>query len=382
LTPSNGVYPNTVIGVFAKYRDLFKNVDIYYKNKTAYELNPIGMQRPIYAVELNALIPVLKKEQPLFFITKNVKEIFRALELQKEIGFNMVLAEVKNVTPVMDKLKTSNFPILLSLDLPDEIKDEKKGEGTKEDTIKKEPIKEISAERKALEEKKKQSYNEYLTQAALLEKNNIPFSFSYIDVKTSDILKSVRRYIKSGLTEKTAIAALTTIPAKILNIAATHGTIEVGKSANLVISQKPIFDEKSSIKYVIVDGKIHEYYENKKGSESKSDKILDDLEGIWTYNGLMNGQTQSGTMEFKRKGDIYTAIIKSNEVPDQTFSADDVTINGNTVNFSFTADFGTPTEIKVEVKIDNNDMNGIIEIANIGVINITGSKKKNPDYKY
>ena len=379
FTTANGVYPSTIIGVFAKYRDVYKNVEIYSKNKAAYDLNPLGISRPIFSEELNALISTFKKEQTVYFVTKNIKETYRALELQKEIGFKMVLAEVKNVTSVLDKIKSNNFPVLLSLDLPEEIKEDKKSDTTKVDSIKKELKKEISIEMKQLEERKKISYNEYLSQASLLEKNNITFSFSYLESKPGDIMKSLRRYIKAGLSEKGALAALTTTPAQLLNINTTHGTVEIGKTANLVIAQKPIFDEKSSIKYVIVDGKLYEYYEDTKNKESKGERSKKSFEGIWSYTGQMEGQTQSGTIEFKKEGEKYKASIKSDNFPDQIFKSDDVEVNGNKIDFTFIANIGQPTDIKVTLEIDKDELTGNIEVGGIGNIKITGDKKSNPD---
>ena len=57
-----------------------------------------------------------------------------------------------------------------------------------------------------------------------------------------------RRWIvKSGLTKEEALQTITLIPAQILGIDKTVGTLEDGKDATLIISEGDILDMKSSV---------------------------------------------------------------------------------------------------------------------------------------
>ena len=89
-------------------------------------------------------------------------------------------------------------------------------------------------------------------------------------LKSKDFKKNLGGVIKHGLTEDQAIAALTTTPAQILGVSSMMGTVERGKMANLVITDKPYFDEKSNVRFVIVDGDLTEY-------EAKKEKKKNNL---------------------------------------------------------------------------------------------------------
>ena len=70
--------------------------------------------------------------------------------------------------------------------------------------------------------------------------------------------KLLRKAIEHGLREDDALAALTTRPADLLGIGEHVGTIEPGKLGNLIVASGPIFDEKSKILDVWVEGRRHE----------------------------------------------------------------------------------------------------------------------------
>jgi imidazolonepropionase-like amidohydrolase len=381
FTPAQGVAPGTIIGVIAKYRDLFKNAELAMKNEATYNLNPVGLKKPVMAKELAALIPVVKKELPLYFVANSSKDIFKAISLQKEYGFKMVLAEVKQSQHALTSIKAGGYPVLLSLDIPDEIKDDKKEE-KKEDkksdttavkTKVEKPKKEKSAEEKSLDERKKSSYNEYLAQAANLEKNGIPFSFSYLDVKSSDIHKAIKRFVKAGLSEKSALSALTTTPANMLGISKTTGTIEAGKAANLVISEKSIFDEKSEIKYVFTDGTFNDYAEAKKPTEGKSDGKGINIAGVWSWSVEMPGQKQTGKITFEKDGNSFKGSSISDSAPSNVDDISNVIVEGNKVTFNMTVDMGQPVIVDFNLDFTATDFSGTVGLGVMGSFPIKGS---------
>lgn len=56
-----------------------------------------------------------------------------------------------------------------------------------------------------------------------------------------DFSRNLARAIRHGLSPEQAMAAVTTTPAKLLGVETLMGTIEVGKSANLVVADGPLF---------------------------------------------------------------------------------------------------------------------------------------------
>jgi imidazolonepropionase-like amidohydrolase len=91
--------------------------------------------------------------------------------------------------------------------------------------------------------------------AAALAKNNIPFAFTQHGLKkTADFWKQIKSSVKHGLSEKDALAALTTTPAKLAGIAKDAGKIQAGMYADLVITDSNIFKD-GKIKSVWTQGK-------------------------------------------------------------------------------------------------------------------------------
>jgi len=62
--------------------------------------------------------------------------------------------------------------------------------------------------------------------------------------------------VREGMDEKTALAAITRVPAEIIGIADRVGTLEVGKDADLVVWDGDPFEYLTHAVYTIIDGKV------------------------------------------------------------------------------------------------------------------------------
>lgn len=93
-----------------------------------------------------------------------------------------------------------------------------------------------------------------------MEKNNIPFCFTSADLKDrSQFLPNIRKAIKYGLSEKTALKALTTNPATFINAQNAVGALKAGMFADFFISSKPIFEDDAVIYQHWVNGQQNVY---------------------------------------------------------------------------------------------------------------------------
>jgi hypothetical protein len=394
---ARGMFPATTIGVMSQFRDLIKNATYSNNYKASYALNPKGLERPTQSEELAALYPVVEKKMPVFFYAPKVKDVNRALILQQELGCNMVLTGVRQGWPLMSSISESRNPVVLSLKLPEEIKDEKdekedekkdddkdvekkddgkvKGAGKDEKKEKpkkkKKPEKEEDPETKMLKERKKKSHDEYVSQAAMFEKQKINFSFSTLDAKSKDIRNNILRMVRGGLSENGALAALTTNPASLLGISAMAGTVEQGKIANIFITDKPYFDEKSKIKYLIIDGNVKHIKEEKK-KKKKGDGEKVELAGIWSYEVEMPGQSQSGTMIIKGSGDNLEVSTDTSDEPGDFIDGTNVSLDGSELSFDIIVDGMT---CSISVEFDGEAFEGTVALGEFGSFPMTGSKK-------
>ena len=60
--------------------------------------------------------------------------------------------------------------------------------------------------------------------------------------------------LRSGLVDQAAIRSITLSPAEIFGVGASLGSIEVGKTATLIMTNGDVLDHRTSITNVIIDG--------------------------------------------------------------------------------------------------------------------------------
>lgn len=104
--------------------------------------------------------------------------------------------------------------------------------------------------------------------------------------KRGDFLKNVRRAVREGLDEREALRMLTTTPADLLGVGDQVGTVEKGRRANLLVSDRPIFAEGASVLDVWVDGHRHEV---KATPDRGFDGVWDLAAGPNTYRMRIDG---------------------------------------------------------------------------------------------
>jgi hypothetical protein len=385
LEPMRGGFPSTSIGVISKFRELFRNANIVGSHDEKFKLNAIGLSRPDYSKELVALYPVTTKKLPLYFKAQKTKDVHKALSLQNELGFDMILADVKQGWHYVDQIKKTNSKVLISIELPeDDKKDIKKDslKDVKNDSLKVankrvETLSDKNPEKDNFDQFREKSLKEYFSQAAIFEKAGIPFGFSFLDAKTSDVKKNIRRMIENGLSEKAALAALTVNPAQILGVSHLVGTVEKGKIANLVITNKPYFDEKSSISYVFVDGKKFDYTEKPKkdNKPSETGKFI----GKWSYVVEIPGSTQKGKVNVKKVDGKYKITIIDDSSPNEEDTAEDIKLEGNNLTFYIMADMGQPVKVDFDLKMEEKSYSGNISIVQFGTFPIKGEYEGQPE---
>jgi len=406
FTGARGFYPSTVIGVMAKWRDMYRKASYLDKHQNSYKSDETIRTRPKANKSLQALIPVIKKEMAVFHKTEKSKDIHRAIALQKDLDYKLVLTGVKHITPAIENVKSSGAYVLLNPTLPKkekeakdkekdkkkDKKEEKKGEakdigteggkstGSDDKKAKKKKKKKDDPETKALKAKKKKSYDAYIAQAGELEKIGVPFAFSMMDAKVGDLNKNIRTMMKAGLTREGALAALTTHPAKILGIDAVSGTIHKGKMGNIVITDKPLFEEKTAVRYVFVEGhktEIEKKKEKKDKSGDSDGEVKSSLVGKWSYEVEVPGDTQTGMMEISSDGKIE---IVADDTPGEVDEAISPEFDDDNVTFELPVDMGgTMMNLGFDLTFDGDSFEGTVDVGQFGSFPISGSKESGPE---
>ena len=361
---SRGMYPATIAGVMAKFRDVYQNTALVIEHERLFTFTS-GVKRPQASPTHTAFMPVVQKQLPVLFTASSELEIRRAIALQKELGFKLVLTGLENYESVIDVIKSSGTPVLIKLQVPDDksIKSQK-ADGVTEAT-------------KAQYARVKEAYDKALKQAALLEKAGILFGFSTADAKAADVQKTLKTMISNGLSEKAALAALTTNPAAILGISGMAGTLEKGKLANLVLMTDTLFKEETQIKHVIADGYVFDYEIKKKAVKAETTTAKPEaasnavqVEGLWEYTSETPAGSSGGEITLKRENGILAGSITFDD-PSGAGKASapikNASLTGKTLSFEFdVAAGGMSLTVTISGEINGKNMEGALSVPQMG----------------
>lgn len=365
LTSHQGVYPGTILGIMAKWRELYKQAAQAHTYESMYASNRGGLERPQTDRILEAFYPVIDKKTRVVFKADKILDAHRVLTLKNDLGFDLTIVNLKEGWDVINRIKAANANVFLSLDLPDEVK------GDKKDEVKSSPAN--TKEKEALEKRKKDFIAKYDGQAAAFQKAGIKFGFSAIDVKSANVQANLRRMIKAGLTEDQALAALTTSPAELLGMSDRLGTIDNGKIANLTITKKPYFEEKSKVKYVFIDGQPFKM-EEKEAKKDANAKI--DIAGSWAVSVETPNGKNSTTVTFTKDGSGYSGKV-SGDLITSPITFKKVELDGNKLKYSYTFTMeGNDVDVDVDATVDGDTYTGNATAGSYGSFPLDA--KKNP----
>jgi hypothetical protein len=374
FTPASGAFPSTIIGVISRLKELYRNAGRLQEQLKSYGANPLSVNRPVADKCLEAFFPVLDGKIPFIFQAPDMKSVYRVQALKNELKFAVHYADIKEGYYVADLLKSEGKPIILSLDLPKAAEEKKPVADSSKNAAPKDLEMEALKARTAEELKRLES------QAAKLAALGLPFSFSTVGVKATDVKETIRRMIKAGLTEDQALAALTTTPAAQLGVSNRFGTVEKGRTANLVVSDKSYFDEKSSVRFVFIDGKLFEY-EGKPapkpgtnagnaGKGPEAPKVA----GKWSYTIKAPGMNTEGVLTFKGSGNDLTGEWTSSQVPG-TNPVSNISLDGNKLTFTSNISMGArQITLDFNLTVDGNSLSGTVGVGTFGTFDVSGAK--------
>jgi imidazolonepropionase-like amidohydrolase len=246
LSPSAGMYisippgapgrgartfPGSLMGVIAYIRQIYLDADHYKLANQIYASHPQGLQRPAYD---RTLVAVLESRRILLPASRAV-EVDRMVRFGQELKRSTVLYGGAEAWRSADLLRQAKTPVLVSLKWPERLPT---ADPESPDALR---VLEMRAEAPS-------------TPGALA-KAGVKFAF-YSDGITNpkDVAKAVKKAIDAGLAPADAVRAMTLSAAEIYDVADRLGSIDKGKIANLVVTDGDLFQDRTKVKYVFVDG--------------------------------------------------------------------------------------------------------------------------------
>jgi hypothetical protein len=197
----------------------------------------------------------------------------------------------------------------------------------------------------------------------------VKFAF-YSDGITSpkEVLKNAKKAIDAGLAPDAALRAFTLSAAEIMGVNDRLGSIEPGKIANVVVANGDLFNEKTKIKYVFVDGQKFEVRE----SERPKEPPKGNLTGKWTLSYTSPEGPEEGTADLTMASDGTLSGTFSSRRGTQTLS--DGWVSGNAFHFIITIPLDQgPEDVTVSGTFEGNTMKGTISVS-VLLIDFTGTK--------
>ena len=244
--PGENPYPRVLMGSIAHFRQAMLDADHYQKLTDYYEAH--GGARPPFDPALKALLAARTKALGVWWEADTRDEIHRALDLAAEFGTTAVIVGGREAAKVADRLKSSNVPVVLRLNFPEEPRVPTEQEYRKKAAAERDEPLRVLADRKT-------KWKEQVATASALAKAGVPFAFATEGIDRIDSFPSViRQLITAGLTTDDALAGLTKNAATIAGVGSRLGTLEPGKLGHLIAMTAPFTEERAKVKYVLIDG--------------------------------------------------------------------------------------------------------------------------------
>jgi hypothetical protein len=208
--------------------------------------------------------------------------------------------------------------------------------------------------------------------AGKLQKAGVKFAFESGGLKDpKQFLANARKTIDAGLSKDDALRAMTLTSAELLGVGEQLGSIDAGKIANLVVTDGDLFDAKTKIKYVFVDGARFELKAEAPPKPGEAAKV--DVTGTWNIKVTTPDGVHEVTLTLKQSGSSVGGSIAGTMIG--TTDIKDGTVAGNKVSFSAAVTVGGQTiETNFNGTVDGNSMTGTVAIAGQGAVEFSGTR--------
>jgi imidazolonepropionase-like amidohydrolase len=259
LTAAGGFrsFPGSQMGAIAYVRQVWLDSNWSSQAEENYDKNR-AVDRPRYDRTEAVLAAALQKHELVLLPGNSTLQIRRALQLSGEWNLRTAIYGGQMSYESAPEIAARKIPVLVDLKWPEAEKD---------------------ADPEATPSLRVLRFRDRAPSSpAALEKAGVKFAFCSGAITTpKDLLPAVKKAIDAGLPADTALRALTLSPAEIFGVADVLGSIEKGKIANLVVTDGDLFDKKTKVKMVFVDGRKFEVREPLRPTEPPKG----DLSGKW-----------------------------------------------------------------------------------------------------
>ena len=232
-------FPSTRMGLASQLRQTFLDAQAYAVNKAEYQPKLEKWQKgdkkesaptpPKVDLKLEALQPYLRGERPVVLGAYEGYEIEVAMQIAQEFHLKVVLNHVTHGQEVLDKIASYKVPVIVG------------------------PIYDFPSAN--------ERYDSVFTLPAELQKRGVKIAFSSAGGSGGNpggfernLPYAAGYSVAYGLPYDEALKAITLNPAEIWGVADKLGSLDVGKTANVVIANGDPLDVRTDVKQIYIEG--------------------------------------------------------------------------------------------------------------------------------
>jgi imidazolonepropionase-like amidohydrolase len=206
-----------------RLRDMFRDANAYAKASSARAADR-NIRRFDRDLILEALAPVVEGRVPILVEANLARDIRAALKFADELNLKMILVGGQDVAAVIPELKKRDIPVLLG------------------------PI-------LALPPREDDPYDLLYANAAALHQAGVRFAIRTNEAhNTRNLPFHAATCAAFGLPPEVALKAITIYPAQIFGVADKLGSLEVGKSASVIVTDGDPLEIRTNIRRVFIAG--------------------------------------------------------------------------------------------------------------------------------
>jgi imidazolonepropionase-like amidohydrolase len=181
---------------------------------------PTAVKRDL---KLEALLPYLEGKRPVVVAANEASDVQTAVQLAEEFKLKIVLNHLTHSQPVLDYIASLKVPVIVGPIYEDPKEDER--------------------------------YDTVYSLPAQLQKRGVKVIFASYDSHQSRNLPYAAGYsVAFGMPYEEALKGVTLYPAEVWGVADQLGSLDVGKTANVVVATGDPLDVKTDVKRIFIQG--------------------------------------------------------------------------------------------------------------------------------
>lgn len=219
-------FPTTRMGLASQIRQAFLDAQNYEAQmQAAAKPNHKGAP-PKRDLKLEALLPYLKGEKPVVLAAYESYEVEVAMGIAKEFHLKVILNHVTHAQDILDEIASYHVPVIVG------------------------PIYDAP--------RPDERYDAVYSLPAELQKRGVKIAFSSLggsgDVR--NLPYAAGYAVAYGLPYDEALKAITLNPAEMFGLGDSLGSLDLGKTANVVVANGDPLDVRTSVQQVFIDGQM------------------------------------------------------------------------------------------------------------------------------